>query len=142
MNNVEFINGFYQSIIDKRVDDIINAYLPSEEVYVILEGPRLATKGIEKIAMGWRDFCDSSISLKSIEWLEGPYVFDTIECVTLAGVIKLKGEIVKNTFENTFRASFVMSKTSQGLKIVQEHVSGALTDPYGIGDWKKKDKIN
>lgn len=137
MTPIEFIQSFYQSIIDKRVEDIVGSYLQSDEVYVILEGPRLATKGIEKIASGWRDFCSSKIALQNISWLEGPFVFDSMECATLAGIIQLTGAIGERDFSNTFRASFVLSKTDDGLKIVQEHVSGALEDPYGIGDWKK-----
>lgn len=138
MQAVSFINRFYQAIIDKKVDEIVHAYLPSEDVYVILEGPRLATKGIEKITSGWRDFCSSEIELSGITWMEGPYVYDTSECASLAGIIRLQGNIGDKTFDNTFRASFVLSKTKHGMKIVHEHVSGALEDPYGIGDWKKK----
>ena len=136
MNAVTFINAFYEAIISKRVDEIIQSYVQTEDVYVILEGPRLATKGIEKIASGWKDFCMSKIKLNSIDWLEGPYVFDSSECASLAGVIRLKGGIGEKDFDNIFRASFVLQKTTDGYKIIQEHVSGALADPYGIGDWK------
>jgi ketosteroid isomerase-like protein len=137
MQAISFINSFYQAIIHKKVNDIVLSYLPSEEVYVILEGPRLATKGIEKIADGWRAFCSSNITLSSIAWIEGPFVYDTTECTSLIGIIRLQGDIGDKSFDNTFRASFVLAKTNDGFKIVHEHVSGALEDPYGIGDWKK-----
>ncbi len=132
------INNFYQAIIDKDITKIHESYLASEETYVILEGPRLATKGFEKIASGWSDFCKSSIELSAIEWLEGPFVFDFSDSTTLAGVIRLTGKISpEKSFENTFRASFLLAKVGDEYKIVHEHVSGALADPYGIGDWKR-----
>ena len=132
-----FINNFYQAIIEKRSDDIVNCYIDSADVYVILEGPRLATKGIQDISTGWRDFCSSNIDLHKIEWLDGPYVFETSECASVAGVVRLIGTAKGTRFDNTFRASFMLLKTTEGYKIVHEHVSGALADPYGIGDWKK-----
>jgi ketosteroid isomerase-like protein len=138
MPAIHFINSFYQAIIDKKLTKIHESYLASDETYVILEGPRLATKGFEKIASGWVDFCKSSIQLSSIEWLEGPFIFDFSDTTTLAGVVRLIGKISpEKTFDNTFRASFLLAKIDGQYKIVHEHVSGALTDPYGIGDWKK-----
>ncbi|MBK8056127.1 MAG: nuclear transport factor 2 family protein [Saprospiraceae bacterium] len=137
----EFIDKFYQAIIDKEVAEIINSYHVGDDTYVILEGPRLSTKGYENIAPGWRDFCNSAIVLKSIEWLEGPFTFEQSDSATLAGVIRLIGNIGKDkTFDNTFRASFLLLKDQESYKIIHEHVSGALADPYGIGDWKNQNK--
>jgi len=137
MQPKEFIAAFYQAIVDKRLEDITSAYLDSEETYVILEGPRLATKGFSRIAQGWRDFCDSRISLQSITWLEGPFLCTFTDSASLAGVMQLCGSIGDKSFEQIFRGSFVLALTPDGFKIAQEHVSGALPDPYGIGDWKK-----
>ncbi len=66
MSPIETINHFYQSIIDKRVDDIGASYVHSEETYVILEGPRYTTMGYEKIAKDWGDFCDSPLTLNEM----------------------------------------------------------------------------
>jgi ketosteroid isomerase-like protein len=133
-----FINHFYQSIIDKDVDSILSAYVKDDSTYVILEGPRLSTKGFDNIAPGWVDFCKSSISLEGIVWQEGPYIYTMSDSATLAGVIRLFGKVSELVaFDNTFRATFLLSWTSEGYKILHEHVSGALLDPYGIGDWKK-----
>jgi ketosteroid isomerase-like protein len=137
MTPVDFIRHFYNSIIEKRVNDIIHSYLDSEEVYVILEGPRLSTKGIKKIASGWADFCDSSIELHSIQWEDGPYIHEAKDSASVIGIILMKGLIAGKIFETTFRASFFLIHKDNRYFIVHEHVSGALTDPYGIGDWKK-----
>jgi len=137
MNAESFIHGFYKSIIDKKVDTILDSYVQSADTYVILEGPRLSTRGFENIAPGWKDFCKSNIVLNNIQWLEGPFIYDMKDNVTLAGVIRLRGSISPGKlFDNTYRASFLLIKIENSFKIMHEHVSGALADPYGIGDWK------
>ena len=134
-----FIDSFFQAIREKRIDDIRGAYLQSPETYVILEGPRLATRGYEKIAEGWGDFCHSAIALEGIEWLEGPFFFDFAESVTLAGILRLYGKVAGGpSFDQTFRATFLLQRSGREFKIAHEHVSGALSDPYGIGDWKRQ----
>jgi ketosteroid isomerase-like protein len=107
-----------------------------------LEGPRLTTLGFSKIEKGWIDFCASGLTLDGIEWLEGAFSEETMDMAWVGGVIRLKVSVNQQSFEQTFRASFVLRKnidtnTSRWL-IRHEHVSGALTDPYGIGDWLKK----
>ena len=143
---LQVINDHYHVIINKDIDGICPKYVPSEDTYVILEGPRLTTIGFEKIKRGWTDFCNSSLKLLSIEWIEGPFAeeYETMACV--AGIIKLKVKINKADseyprhveFENTFRTSFVLIKHEGVFKIKHEHVSLVHPDPYGIGDWLKK----
>jgi hypothetical protein len=155
MNSIETINHFYQAIIDKNVAQICATYVQDEQTYVVLEGPRLTTLGFSKIEKGWIDFSASTIALKSIKWLEGPFAEEEKTMAWVGGVIKLTVSIGDKPFEQTFRASFVLKKAqntegvqniiklktqSSKLKwlIRHEHVSGALADPYGIGDWLKK----
>lgn len=134
---IDLVNAHYQAIIEKDLANILDKYLPSEETYIILEGPRLTTIGFQKIQKGWTDFCASAISLHSIDWLEGPFMHETAEMGWVAGIIRLKVAIKEHTFENTFRATFVLIKLEGKWCIQHEHVSGALADPYGIGDWLK-----
>jgi len=134
---IQAVNEHYQAIIEKNLPEILAKYDPSEETYIILEGPRLTTIGFTKIQKGWTDFCASAISLKSITWLEGPFSQETAEMGWVAGIIRLNVNIQGRMFENTFRASFVLVKYEGAWKIRHEHVSGALADPYGIGDWLK-----
>ena len=132
------ILSFYESIIKKDVSAICNAYVQDEETYVILEGPRLATKGFSKIQKGWIDFCASGLALSAIEWIEGPFEEMGTDFAWIGGVIILKISVNGKSFEQTFRASFVLKKIENQWLIRHEHVSGALSDPYGIGDWLKK----
>ncbi len=135
---INAINQFYQAIIDKEVERIHASYVPDEDTYVVLEGPRLTTLGFSKIASGWVDFCDSGLTLESIDWLEGPREEIRGEMAWLAGVIKLAVAVQGRRFERTFRASFVLLQDDGQWRIRHEHVSAALADPYGIGDWLKK----
>jgi ketosteroid isomerase-like protein len=139
MSPIETINHFYQAIIDKRVEDIRLSYVPSEETYVILEGPRYTTLGFEKIAKGWGDFCDSHLTLNKIEWVEGPFEETSERMSYVAGMIVLTVEVKEKEFSVQFRSTFVLLKNEENKwKIKHEHVSAPLQDPYGIGDWLKK----
>ena len=138
MNAIQQINDHYQVIIDKNVAGICSKYVQAKDTYVILEGPRLTTIGYEKIKKGWTDFCTSPLQLKSIEWIEGPFVEESTDMAWVAGIIKLTVQIKDRSFENIFRSSFVLNKVNGVWKIKHEHVSVVHTDPYGIGDWLKK----
>lgn len=140
MTPFDTINSFFQAIIDKKVAAICAFYVPDEHTYVILEGPRLSTLGYEAIAKGWKDFCVSTIHLKTIHWVEGPFEEAVSQMAWVSGIVHLTISIQGKTFEQTFRTSFVLKKsdnTEGGWLIRHEHVSGALADPYGIGDWLK-----
>jgi ketosteroid isomerase-like protein len=139
MTALETINSHYQVIIDKDVEGICSKYFPSEETYVILEGPRLTTIGFEKIKKGWTDFCASNLKLISINWMEGPFVEEAATMAWVAGIISLKVAVNDTEFENIFRSTFVLIKQEDDWKIKHEHVSLVHADPYGIGDWLKKD---
>ncbi|TAF79149.1 MAG: hypothetical protein EAZ50_12140 [Runella slithyformis] len=136
---LQAINAFYQSIIDKNVADICGNYVPSEQTYVVLEGPRYTTLGYTKIAKGWADFCGSALLLKKIEWIEGPFEETTTDMAWVAGQIAMTVEVSQKEFSVQFRATFVLRKNDAGAwQIKHEHVSAPLPDPYGIGDWLKK----
>ena len=136
---VETIDHFYQSIIDKNVEAIRASYVPSEETYVILEGPRYTTLGYEKIAKGWGDFCDSLLTLNKIEWVEGPFEETSTDMAWVGGMIVLTVEVKGKEFVVQFRSTFVLRKNQENQwQIKHEHVSAPLQDPYGIGDWLKK----
>jgi ketosteroid isomerase-like protein len=138
VNALATINEHYQVIIDKNLEAICSKYVPSEETYVVLEGPRLTTIGFEKIKKGWIDFCASGLQLLAIEWIEGPFAEETGTMAWVAGIIRLKVQVKEKTFENIFRSSFVLLKEDDTWKIKHEHVSLVHPDPYGIGDWLQK----
>ncbi|MEO0044303.1 MAG: hypothetical protein RL329_3751 [Bacteroidota bacterium] len=134
------INHFYQAIIDKDVEKIIHFYVPDEKTYVILEGPRYATLGFNKIRKGWRDFCDCALTIHSIEWVEegSPFGESNGDMAWLAGVIHLAGTVRGKPLLRKFRASFVLRKHEESWRIQHEHISAPMNDPYDMGDWLKK----
>lgn len=136
------IDAFYAAIRAKDAAQIETYYVQDEGTYVILEGPRLATKGFAAIRKGWVDFCTSGLTLAGIDWLDGPFVETGADMAWVGGIIRLSVELgmsagATRRFEQTFRATFVMRAVEGNWKIRHEHVSGALADPYGIGDWLK-----
>lgn len=131
------IDAFYAAIRAKDEAQIETYYVQDEDTYVILEGPRLATKGFAAISKGWIDFCASGLTLAGIDWLDGPFVETGADMAWVGGIIRLSIRLNARDFEQTFRATFVLRAVDGHWKIRHEHVSGALTDPYGIGDWLK-----
>ena len=142
MTALDTINKHYQVIIAKNAIEICNKYVDSPNTYVVLEGPRLTTLGYQKIETGWQAFCNSTLTLNSINWVEGPFVDEHETMAWVAGIIDLEVAIEKNgtinKFTNTFRSSFVLVKNNGKWQIKHEHVSVVHPDPYGIGDWLQK----
>lgn len=138
MTPIAAVNASFQNIVDKNADAICAGYYEGEDLYVILEGPRLSNRGHANISKGWRDFVSSGLSLLDVSWTEGPFEEVTEQMAWVGGVIVLKIEVNGRTFEQVFRSTFVLTKQDNQWKIKHEHVSAAHEDPYGIGDWLKK----
>ena len=136
---IDQINTFYSAIIRKEVAHICQNYVPDEETYVFVEGPRYSTTGYSNISRGWQDFCDSGLKLEKIEWVEGPFTEENEDLAWVAGMILLTVAVKGQLIQRKFRATYVLRKNETGhWKIRHEHVSAPLNDPYGIGDWLKK----
>lgn len=131
------IEKFWDAVVEKDVTAIEAAYIPNEDTYVILEGPRYSTLGFSKIAKGWADFCASPITMKGYEWIEGPAEEVEGKMGWLGGITDLTLNVKGKLFTTRFRVSFVMKDYQGDWKIKHEHVSAPLPDPYGIGDWLK-----
>ncbi len=138
-NPIDQIDIFYRSIRRKEVDRICQTYVPEEDTYVFVEGPRSSTIGYSNISKGWRDFCNSALTLEKIEWVEGPFTEESEPLAWVAGMVLLTVAVNGQLIQRTFRATFVLQKNEAGCwQIRHEHVSAPLSDPYGIGDWLQK----
>jgi ketosteroid isomerase-like protein len=135
---LQTVETFYRAIVDKQIEAILRTYVPAEDTYVVLEGPRYTTQGYKNIATGWRAFCDSSVTLTSIQWIEGPFERVSDQMAFIAGQLNLTVQVGEKSFTVQFRATFVLIRPENFWQITHEHVSGPLPDPYGIGDWLKK----
>lgn len=137
---IELSKKHFAAVAKKRIDDILNFYADSPDLLVFVEGPRWATLSFERVSKGWRDFVDSAISVKSCEWVE------TLESKTftdsgfVAGIVEMKVEINGKLKTIRFRGTFVFQKEKDGnWRVIHEHFSQPAENPYGIGDWLKKD---
>lgn len=146
----KLVRGLLEAIVEGRVEDVISCYAPSASTYVFLEGPRSSTRGIERIAEGWRAFVESPLEVASWRWVEGPFEDGTEELAWLAGELELgvrsRGDespgseaLGSEGRRVRLRASYVARRSEDdgGWRIVHEHVSLPAEDPYGMGDWLK-----
>ena len=132
------IEKFWDAVIAKDMEGIDAIYIPKEDTYVILEGPRFSTMGYTKIMKGWGDFCSSDIKMAEYKWVEGPFEEIENNMGWIGGITDLSLDVNGKKFTNRFRISFVMKRYDDDWKIKHEHVSAPMEDPYGIGDWLKK----
>jgi ketosteroid isomerase-like protein len=138
LSPIDSINAFYAAIVRKDVDAICASYVPGNDTYVFVEGPRYSTLGTDKIFKGWRDFNAAPMALESIIWTEGPFSKQSSDMAWVAGIVRLGLNVKGKLFEQQFRMTFVLRQNAEGIwQIEQEHASAPLADPYGIGDWLK-----
>lgn len=130
----------FEAVINKDVENILATYAESEDLLVFVEGPRWATLGFENVAKGWRDFVGSDISVRECNWIEHKTSKIIGNMGFLAGIVELKVNIAGEDKVIKFRGTFVFEKNDEGnWKVIHEHFSQPAEDPYGIGDWLKKD---
>ena len=137
---IEISKKHFAAVQDKRIEDIIDFYVDSPELLVFVEGPRWATVSFERVAKGWRDFVDTSISVQSCEWVENLESKVIGEMGFVGGIVEMKANINGEIKSIRFRGTFIFQLESDGKwRVIHEHFSQPAADPYGIGDWLKKD---
>jgi ketosteroid isomerase-like protein len=143
MQNEELIEKtakHFEAVKGKLIDEILGFYQSSEDLLVFVEGPRWRTIGYENVAKGWRDFADSKITVKDCNWVECLESRAAGGMGFVAGISELNVEIEGKEQIIRFRGTFIFEKDSAGnWKVIHEHFSQPAADPYGIGDWLKKD---
>lgn len=133
---VAIIERHFQAVIEKRIDEIINLYAPSEQTYVFVEGPRWATLGYENIAMGWRAFVDAPLSVVACRYVEAPRSQISGNMAWIGGIVEMTVKVREEVKFVRLRGTFVLQREADDeWRVVHEHFSQPATDPYGIGDW-------
>ena len=131
-----FSKDQFQSVIDSRIEQVVNHYFDSEDTYVFVEGPRWSTLGFEKIAKGWIAYGDSPINVKDIRTIEGPFGREDNGMAWIGQIIEMDVLINKTLKTVKFRGTFVLRKCEDSKwRIEHEHFSQPAEDPYGTGDW-------
>lgn len=133
---VHAMAAFFNAIVARQFDEVTAMYRRSATTYVFVEGPRWSTLGYDRIATGWRAYFESPIQIIGWQWSEGPVVEVWNDGAVVAGLLDLDIRVHETPRTLRVRASFVLVCEQSGLwRIVHEHVSQPMTDPYGIGDW-------
>ncbi|WP_256839422.1 YybH family protein [Ornithinimicrobium faecis] len=127
--------GMLDALIDRDLDGVLECFDPAEDTYVYLEGPRWTNKGGEAIRKGWRDYFQAPIALLSWQWAEGPEVHESGDLGFVAGVIEYQFESDGMARPLRMRMTWVVRRRGGAWRILHEHGSQPLTDPYGTGDW-------
>jgi ketosteroid isomerase-like protein len=137
---IEVSKKHFTAVQGKDIDSIIDFYADSPELLVFVEGPRWATLSFERVSKGWQDFVDSPIFVKSCEWIENLESKIIGEMGFVGGIVEMKVEINGEMKAIRFRGTFVFQLENDGKwRVIHEHFSQPAADPYGIGDWLKKD---
>jgi ketosteroid isomerase-like protein len=83
---------------------------------------------------------DTSIFVKSCEWVENLESKVVGEMGFVGGIVEMKVDINGELKTIRFRGTFVFQLEADGKwRVIHEHFSQPAADPYGIGDWLKKD---
>jgi ketosteroid isomerase-like protein len=137
---IEFIEKHFNAVKLKNADEILSTYAEIDDLLVFVEGPRWATIGYKRVEKGWRDFTDSAISVENCEWVEFLQAKSVGNMGFVAGIVEMHVNINGNPKTIKFRGTFILEKSDvKDWKVVHEHFSQPAEDPYGIGDWLKKD---
>lgn len=124
------------SLAARRLDDVIDCFDGAPDTYVFLEGPRWTNTGGDRIHEGWRKYFEAPIRLAEWAWVEGPVVQEADRLALVCGVIDFVFETDGRRRDMRMRMTWVLRPGPDGVwRIVHEHGSQPLADPYGTGDW-------
>ena len=127
--------GMLTAVIDRNLDGVLDSFSSADDAYVFVEGPRWTTKGGEQIANGWRAYFDAPIRITAFRWAEGPFVFESGSLGQVVGIVdyNVSGDGVAKRLR--MRMTWLVRHEGDRWRIVHEHGSQPLADPYGAGDW-------
>lgn len=134
---IDAIKKLISAITARDLSGILNAYEKSEELYVFLEGPRWSSRTYASISDGWAAWIKANLEITKHEWVEGPAEITDGEISSVQGIMNLHTHSPAQTKILKVRGTWVLRKGTDGeWRIVHEHVSAPMEDPYGTGDWK------
>ncbi len=135
------VERLMDATVFKRLDEILDSYEQSEDVFVFLEGPRWATHGYPAVSTGWTAFIDADFIVRARRWIEPPEVIGDGGLACIQGIFELDTRVGDIDRTVRFRGTWTLRKSTDETdgrwRIVHEHVSIPAEDPYGIGDWLK-----
>lgn len=123
------------SVIERRLDGVLETFSPADDAYVFVEGPRWTTRGGDRIRAGWEAYFKAPIRINAFRWVEGPFTYESDTLAQVVGVIDYDITGNGKAGRLRMRMTWLMRKEDGVWRIVHEHGSQPLPDPYGAGDW-------
>ncbi len=120
------------------LDGVLDCFHPGPETYVYPEGPRWSTKGGQRVRQGWQGYFNAPIRLRDWAWAEGPDMHRSADLAVVAGVVACHFECNGQPRDLPLRMTWVLRPTGGVWRIVHEHGSQPVDDPYGTGDWLER----
>ena len=134
---LQVIEKMLMAIRTRDLAGILNTYEDSDDLYVFLEGPRWSSRTYTNVSKGWSAWFHADLEITKHEWIEGPEEITAGELTTLQGIIDLHTHSPAQTKILKVRGTWVLRKGKDGQwRILHEHVSAPMENPYGTGDWK------
>lgn len=133
---LETAEHMLNSLRDRDLDGVLDCFDDAPDVYIFVEGPRWSNQDGRRIHQGWRDYFQAPIQLNGWQWAEGPEVFEDAALALVAGIVEYDFEGAGEPRHLRMRMTWVLRKNDEDVwKIIHEHGSQPLDDPYGTGDW-------
>ena len=134
----QIIQNMLTAIKTRDLAGILNTYEESDDLYVFLEGPRWSSRTYTNVSAGWTAWYGADLEIYDHDWVEGPVEITEGNISSLQGIINLHTKSPAQEKILKFRGTWVFRLGADGQwRIMHEHVSAPLENPYGTGDWKK-----
>jgi ketosteroid isomerase-like protein len=127
--------GMLRAVIERRLDAVLDSFSPADDAYVFLEGPRWTNRGGDRIAEGWRAYFEAPIRIDGFAWVEGPFTYESDRLAGVVGVVDYDVRGNGRAGRLRMRMTWLLRQEGGRWRIVHEHGSQPLADPYGAGDW-------
>jgi ketosteroid isomerase-like protein len=135
MTPLQIVTAMLDAVRDRDVETVLACFDPAPDAYVYLEGPRWTNRGGDSIAAGWRAYFKAPIALHGWSWGEGPYEHESGDLALVLGIVEYDFEGGGKPRHLRMRMTYGLRRTDGAWRILHEHGSQPLPDPYGTGDW-------
>ncbi|WP_433496465.1 YybH family protein [Sphaerimonospora sp. CA-214678] len=132
---VQAAESMLNAVVARDLEKVVGIFSDRPDAYMYVEGPRWTTRGGERLREGWAAYFRAGVGIEAWEWVEGPFSFDTAELAQVMGVIDYRVRGGDTVTPLRLRMTWLFRMENGRWRIVHEHGSQPLEDPYGAGDW-------
>lgn len=132
---IEAAEGMLDAVKRRDLEAVVDSFSASPDAYMYVEGPRWTTRGGANVRQGWAAYFEAGAGIAEWRWVEGPFTFESGDLAQVMGVIdyQVLGDDVPKHLR--LRMTWLLRREDDRWRIVHEHGSQPLSDPYGLGDW-------